>query len=188
MIDELDLSNNKISNLGAQRIFEWLLEKKIIVRIIKLYQNRIGDYGMYFIAHYLGQQKNFSRQHYLGQQGVDHLEHGLGLGQGLGPGQGHGDKDRDRHWGPGHIVQIVHIRARSRGRGIFRVRVHDSTLHDVKRAHDLSIFCAVIPEVFFIYIDIYIYTHIYICVCAYLEEHVCASLSHSLFVYTYIYI
>ncbi|CAD7942061.1 unnamed protein product [Amoebophrya sp. A25] len=59
MIDELDLSKNAISDRGTQRLFHWLTEEQIVVRKLLLYQNEIGDFGAYFLAYYLGQQKYF---------------------------------------------------------------------------------------------------------------------------------
>lgn len=59
VLDELDLSKNCLSDYGARELFRFLLDEKILVRKLKLYQNRIGDFGVYFLAYYLGQQTRF---------------------------------------------------------------------------------------------------------------------------------
>ncbi|CAD7958243.1 unnamed protein product [Amoebophrya sp. A120] len=59
IIEELDLSSNFISDQGAQKLFHMLTELQIVVKKLLLFKNKIGDFGAYFLAYYLNQQKNF---------------------------------------------------------------------------------------------------------------------------------
>ena len=52
-ITELVFNNNRIGDVGVEKMFNFFKREKVQIKVVKLWKNEIGDWGRYWIADYL---------------------------------------------------------------------------------------------------------------------------------------